>query len=422
MATSYWKGTATAVAQISTGSIDTVDGTPANNTFTVTIGGVAISQVGDTDVATTAAALVVLLQASTHPYFAAVTWTNPSAGNITGTADTAGVPFVAALTETGAGTGTVTDFSDDTACTGPNFWDDGDNWSEGSAPGASDVVHVADSSINIMWGLSNAGVTVGSITIHDTYTGLLGLDWKKFATSADGATTDATAQEYRQTHLLINPTRLVIGQGEGVGNPAGSGRLQIDCNTDAPQIEVIKTANVSNENGRAAVRLLTNSGTAKLYVRGATGGVSLAADRPDETSTIGDIGVTPSGEQSTLRLTSGAGVTLTTHTQYGGSVRIRGAVTTINMHGGDLTTEGVFLTTTVTQSAGVWRANHSNGGSACVTTLNLDGGTADAHGSSVARTWTTVNHEGGTLAADPGALTVTTYNEPQDGPYSVSVG
>jgi len=79
MATIRWISGTIAVAQLETGSIDSVDATPANNTFTVTIGGVAISQVGDTDVATTAAALVVLLNASTQAYFAAITWANPSA-------------------------------------------------------------------------------------------------------------------------------------------------------------------------------------------------------------------------------------------------------------------------------------------------------------------------------------------------------
>ena len=97
MATKYWLGVADAVAQVGTASIDSVDGTPANNTFTVTIGGVAISAVGDTDVATTATALRASLNASTHPYFAAITWSGGT-GDIIGTADTAGAPFVAALT------------------------------------------------------------------------------------------------------------------------------------------------------------------------------------------------------------------------------------------------------------------------------------------------------------------------------------
>src|SRR3990167_1389847 len=58
-----------------------VQATPGNNTFTVTIGGVVISVVGDTDVATTATALRAALNASTHPYFAAITWSG-TAGDI----------------------------------------------------------------------------------------------------------------------------------------------------------------------------------------------------------------------------------------------------------------------------------------------------------------------------------------------------
>jgi hypothetical protein len=419
MATSYWLGTADAVAQAASGSIDTVDGTPGNNTFTVTIGGHAVSTAGDTDVATTAAALVTALNNSTDPYFAAVTWANPSAGNITATADTAGVPFVAALTVSGGGTGTVTDFSDTTASAGPNHWDTAANWSEGSAPGAGDNVIIADNAVNIMWGLDQNAVTVASIRVDKTYTGKIGHDWKTFATSADGETTDATEVEYRQKYLKIRPTLLTIGEATGVGAPAGSTRLMIDCSNDATDIEIHDTAKTSAETGRTAVRLLTASATADLYVHHAPGGVSLAADVPDETSTIGTVNVYD--QSAATRTVVGSGTTITTYTQLGGTNVLRAGVTTLNVRGGVLRTEGVFATTTINQTAGTLVASHSNGGSACCTTCNLDGGIIDFAQSGRARTVTTMNHEGGQIVADPGVLTVTTYNEPQDGPYILQV-
>ena len=40
MAVRYWKPRTVAVAQVDTGSIDSVDATPSNNVFAVTIGGV----------------------------------------------------------------------------------------------------------------------------------------------------------------------------------------------------------------------------------------------------------------------------------------------------------------------------------------------------------------------------------------------
>lgn len=90
MATKRWRGTATAVKQVSTTTITVFD---AATTYTVTIGGVAVNQVGTTDANTTATNLKNALAASTHPYFTAIVWT--SATNVvTATAVTAGVPFV----------------------------------------------------------------------------------------------------------------------------------------------------------------------------------------------------------------------------------------------------------------------------------------------------------------------------------------
>jgi len=207
MAKNEWEGRADAVAQIATGSIDTVDGTPANNTFVVTIGGITVSEVGDTDVATTAAAFVVTLNASTHPYFAAITWANPSAGTITGTADTAGVPFIAALTVTGGGTGTVTDFAGTTVSSGPNDWSTAINWSLGTVPVNGDDVFLRKSDVNISWGIDQNAVTLDSLIIEKTYTGKIGLRRTEFATTSDAETHSTTE----------NPVYLEINaQGTGM--------------------------------------------------------------------------------------------------------------------------------------------------------------------------------------------------------------
>jgi len=209
MAIIRWISGAQAVAQLDTGSIDTVDGTPADNTFTVTIGGVAISQVGDTDVATTAAALVALLAASTHPYFSAINWTNPSAGTITGTAATAGVPFLAALTETGAGVGAVTDFSNTTANQGPNVWDFAGNWEGGVLPGSADEAVLENNKDNIFWGLE--GITaLNALTIRQSYVGFMGLNTDIFQQGT--TSTNTTVVEYRATYMRSDIDTVDIGQ------------------------------------------------------------------------------------------------------------------------------------------------------------------------------------------------------------------
>lgn len=415
MATLYWTGTADTVQQVWTGSIDSLDGTPANNTFTVTIGGVAISQAGTTDVGTTAAALVVLLNASTHPYFSTITWTNPSAGNIVGTADTAGVAFVAALTETGAGTGAVTDFAVTTANAGPNDWSTTANWSTGTVPTNSDVVIIANNSVPICWGLAQTGVTLTSLRIDKSYTGKIGLPYTKFATNAAASTFDTSKTEYRAHYLAIKTPILDIGEDSATGSPAGSGRLKIDTSTTASQITIYDTATTSADGtGTSAVRLKADSSTTDIYVRLAPGGVSIAGEVPGETSTVGDVNVSEDG--SSAQVYVGSGVTLTNYIQRGGTNVLDAAatVTAVTVDGGTLTVEGDYTITTLTQNDGLVIDNHIKTSGNAITTANLKGGTTDWSRSLEARVAATVNLSVGATFVRNSALTITTLNEPAE--------
>ena len=91
--------------------IVSVDATPSDNTFTVTIGAQVVSVAGDTDVGTTTAALVTALNASVLSNFAEVTWSDEGSGIIGAFVDAGGAPFSATLSVTGAGSGSVTDFT-----------------------------------------------------------------------------------------------------------------------------------------------------------------------------------------------------------------------------------------------------------------------------------------------------------------------
>ena len=72
MAETYFTGGGVAVAQVDTVQITADD---AATTYTITIGGVAISVAGSgTGVNNTATALQVALDASEHPYFDTITW------------------------------------------------------------------------------------------------------------------------------------------------------------------------------------------------------------------------------------------------------------------------------------------------------------------------------------------------------------
>jgi len=426
MATLYWRGDATAVAQVHTASIDSVDGTPANNTFTCTIGGVAIDAVGDTDVATTATNLRASLNASTHPYFAAITWSGGT-GDIIGTADTAGVPFVAALTETGAGTGAVTDFAATTASAGPNDWSTADNWqtvggAQGTLPASTDTVIIENNAQEIAYGLDQNAVALGFLRIDQSYTGKIGLTRTEFATSVDGATTDTTVVEYREDYLKIGWEFNDIGQRFGPGTATGSTRLKLNNVDAAASTTTIHNTASTGDGIYPAIRLLNTHASSTLLVRKAPGGVGVAIDEPGETTTFATI--TVSDETASARLFTGAGLTLTTYVQNGGNNSLRsvvdGTITTMTVNGGTLQTNGDFTVTTLNVNGGTLNANHERIGGVAVTTANLNAGTINVRGSSTPRTWTTVNLGVDCSFSGDSNLTVTTLNEPTD-PYKIDI-
>lgn len=97
-----------------TGSIDTLDATPSDNTFTVTIDGESESVVGDTDPATTAANLITALNGSAKTSFQEYSWFLPSTSGseVIGKKNDGGM-FSATLSISGPGAGSVTDFISD---------------------------------------------------------------------------------------------------------------------------------------------------------------------------------------------------------------------------------------------------------------------------------------------------------------------
>jgi len=416
VATRYWLGQAAVVAQVQTGSIDTLDGTPANNTFTVTIGGVAVSAVGATNPTTTATNLRASLNASTHPYFAAITWSG-SGGNIVGTADTSGVPFVAALTVSGAGTGTVTDFAMTTANSGPNDWSVAANWSAATVPVSADDVIIKDNAVNICWGFAQSAVELTSLRIDKSYTGMIGLRRDHFATSADAETLNVDYVEYRPTYLSIASTTVALGANLAPGTPTGSQRMKIDLGSAvAATVDIFDTAQASAEAGMPAIRLKAANASTDIFVRFAPGGVGVAVDVPGETSTVRKVSVSDTSTASRVFL--GAGTTITTWDQSGGDniLQAAGTVTTITVSGGILLNEGAAAVTT----ANVYGGNFVSNSTGTITTLVLNGGNVDFQKSNRARTVTTCNLTRGELKANGTNLTITNLNDPANN-YTLQV-
>jgi len=404
MADIFWEGGADPVAQVSTGTVASIDG--GDNVFIVTIGGVAISTVSTTNVATTATNLRTALNASTHPYFSTITWSG-SAGSIIGTADTAGVPFTAVMSETGSGSGSVGAFSAGGG-SGPNDWSSAANWSGKAVPGAGDNVYITGGP-SICWGLATSN-TKASTTIGQTYTGKIGLDTRNFATNADASSVSTAAPEYRQAYLKPQTTLLKIGEHVGPGKATGSTRLMIDTSSIATTTTIYNTAKTASETTMAPLRMIAASAASDTEVRG--GIVGIGTDQWTESPQIDNLLV--SGGQVYARCAIDeakiSGGTVVLH--------LLGTLTVLEVSDGTATTEGTSGVTTLRIEGGTVFANSSGG----IGTANMQGGTLDMSQAKVARTITALKLlEACTVVADDDVVTISTLTAELARPYTIAV-
>lgn len=359
-------GDAEAVVQVDTCTI-VLDATPADNVFTVTINGKAISITGITDAETTADALVVLLNASTIPEFAEITWTNVL-GVITATADTAGKPFTFASTEVGVGAGTFAQASV-TANDGPNVWSAANFKTagvRGTIPTAGDTVIIEESNVDILYGLDQS--SEGDITVLDSrasYTGLIGLKQN----NTDGS---IAYNEYRERYLVIEASAIDIGRGAGDGSP----KIRLSLSGTADSCVVHSTG--SSDDTHAALEIDGNGNTiTALTVLG--GSVDVARDDATAGATITTL-VADTGAEVFVD----ANCTLGTVSMQGGSVLNDVAITTLTIHQGTIT--------------------HTTGN---IGTANVFGGSL-VFANPVALTVTQVNMgTGGSIGTDPASGVIT---------------
>jgi hypothetical protein len=383
MAINKWLGTATAVAQVDTctpasvgiGDIFTLTTTGFDGTSNV-INYTAV----DTSATTVSGALITLWNNSTDTLQTGITASGTA--TVILTADTAGTAFKVASSASG-GSATFVRVAT-TANGGPNDWQDANNWSEGTVPGAvaSEDTVVENSDVDILYGLDNSGAsnTLDNLTFKQTYTGLVGHN---------------ETAGYVGDYLQVKTTNLYIGENFDGSSSSGSKRMKIDLGTVAAAVIVYNTGTTQDTNKPTCRLLANNASTIIREIRSGSVGLSFL---DSETSTVG------SSLLSGGTLSIGIGTTLTTYNQEGGQGTLKCAATTVTSKDGSLLIVGEGAITTLNAKGGTVTPVSTG----TITTCNNTGGTCDFTQSAVPRTVTTLKvGQPATLKIDTSVVTVT---------------
>ena len=255
------------------------------------------------------------------------------------------------------------------------------NWSPSGVPIAADNVIIANSSQDITGTLDQSAVALASITIDQSYTGLIGSGDSSF--------------------LEIAASAAVIGQRRSTtGSFTGSKRLNLDFGSStACQITVNGTASTGQDANRQPLRIRAVNASTDIQVYAGSLAIS---DDSSNSSTVGDISVNGGS------VNIGASVTLTNLITSGGIINIDSSVTTATIKGGtvnfyDSTAASTIGTLTASSAAII---NHYATGT--ITTLNHNGGTIDLTKTQLAKTVTTYTADkGAVLITDSGTVTLT---------------
>lgn len=319
-----WVGASHAVKQITTW---TFAGTwEAGDEIDVTINGRTQTFVASS---ATIATLLTDLEADLNevsseenPEIARITWDSTST-TLVATVDKAGVPITITLAtyESGGGaadaqtingstssTGTATQ-----AASGPNFFNDTNNWI-GGLPVDGDSIVITGNTPSLLYGLDLSAVSLDGIRIDRSFTGTIGLP----------LINEYGSYEANETYLKVGAaadartTNIVIG----LGNGNGSQRIRINTNDANTNCYVFGTANNPLDDHCFVWK---GTGTNSFVQYGGDAGIA-AYGR--EVATVGTVTINGG------KLKVGNGVTMTTVKMTNGELRTEAACTTGTIRGG----------------------------------------------------------------------------------------
>jgi hypothetical protein len=245
----------------------------------------------------------------------------------------AGRPFTLVSVETTAGDGDISE-STEQAATGPNHWNNADNWSGIAVPANDDIVVFKDLNVSVLYGLPNASLEV-TIQQYSSYTGDIGLA----AINTDNGGARAYT-EYRQRYVRLDDagTGTDIAHRFGIGAGPGSSLINVRhatvkispvvYNTGQPRISGQKALNIAGTATTSTINILNGSVDFSSQDSVTSAFVTVKQSGGDSKS---DGGIHTTGAVVTIaggRSTIGNGAIATIHVR-GGALRLEGQTGTI---------------------------------------------------------------------------------------------
>jgi len=393
MATKIWLGGASTTAQVDT---LTVGGTvETDDVFIVTLtaedGTTTSITVDGPDHGGNATSVTAALQsecsASTHPLFAAITWTNPTSTTVVATAKVAGVPFYLSVstTEAGGGSADAQTFArtSTTANSGPSDFNTAANWSGSSVPVDSDDIIFQDSVWPVLYGLRQNTLDPASVRRGESMRADVG-DRVKGYQLIMGTITDVFVRGSGGVFRLSGSKTNVYIEGTSPDN-------------DAVVLQGTSTnVYISGPSVRGQIRFVANSTVTNLDMHQTGSTARITVDSGNTAPTL-------------LRMGTGridwSGSTITTLTQTGGYFVLNGsaAATTVSVHAGTLDDRSSGTIGTLNVVGGTFTVKNNYATSQTITTLNQVAGTTDLrNGLSNITVTNNPTVRGGQLLADLG--------------------
>ena len=301
MATKYWRGGAGAVAQVTT---ITWSAYTSGETYTVTCNGksVTFTATASTQSNVTSGIIAAIAAATTLNEFIELTASDVS-NTLTFTA-AAGLPFTLTATATSGITATVTNT---TSATGPNHFDNAQNWVGAAVPSAGDDLVFDDSAYSVLYAIVDT-TNYGDITIGSNFTGEIGLP----PDNANGY------REYRSRFLKLGDGASASAVTIGLGDGRQSSRINIDANAEDLTVRVYGTGS-PDASGEYPVQLQGMGADSVVDVY--DGQVAILS------SSLTTLRVTPTEATSNVRVYVDAASTGQYLTQNGGYCEVRGSFT-----------------------------------------------------------------------------------------------